>query len=229
MSVLEKMKQRLQGGRFRWLNQVLYTTHGQEALDMVLKQPALYEEYHQGFREQTKGWPQKPVHEAISWLKSCPREWIVVDLGCGEAELSQGVVQKVVNIDLAKSAPDVIVCNMAHVPLGDSSVDAAVFCLSLMGTDYGKFVEEAYRLVKPGGWVWIAEVQSRFINDDGESVLGDFITCVKKLGFELKSKETGNSHFLTLRFQKNKKRHDSEGGAEDVLWPSLRACVYKKR
>jgi hypothetical protein len=35
---------------------------------------------------------------------------------------------------------------MSDVPLPDDSVHAAVFSLSLMGTDYGKFLEEAHRV-----------------------------------------------------------------------------------
>ena len=37
----------------------------------------------------------------------------------------------------------VTACNLAHVPLPNASLDVAVFCLALMGTDWIKFVEEA--------------------------------------------------------------------------------------
>jgi hypothetical protein len=46
----------------------------------------------------------------------------------------------------ASLAPGVVACNMAEVPLPDASVDVAVFSLSLMGTDYGLFLEEAHRV-----------------------------------------------------------------------------------
>ena len=38
---------------------------------------------------------------------------------------------------------------MADVPLGDASVDVAVFSLALMGTDYGSFIVEAHRVSCP--------------------------------------------------------------------------------
>ena len=38
----------------------------------------------------------------------------------------------------------------AQVPLEDESVDVAVFCLSLMGTNIRDFLEEANRVLKPG-------------------------------------------------------------------------------
>lgn len=42
------MRQRLQGGRFRWLNETLYTTDGQAALRMMRQEPQLMEQYHEG-------------------------------------------------------------------------------------------------------------------------------------------------------------------------------------
>lgn len=40
--------------------------------------------------------------------------------------------------------------NYWQTPLGSSSVDVAVFCLSLMGTNYQSYLEESYRVLKPG-------------------------------------------------------------------------------
>lgn len=40
-----------------------------------------------------------------------------------------------------------------------ASVDIAIFCLALLGTDYPTFLEEAHRVLKPHGLLWIAEVQ----------------------------------------------------------------------
>ena len=57
--------------------------------------------------------------------------------------------QKVHSFDLVASAPGVVACNMADVPLGDASVDVAVFSLALMGTDYGSFIVEAHRVSCP--------------------------------------------------------------------------------
>ena len=41
-----------------------------------------------------------------------------------------------------------------------ASVDVAVFCLALMGTDYPSFLQEAARVLKPHGTIWIAEVHT---------------------------------------------------------------------
>lgn len=54
-SLLQQMRQRLQGGRFRWLNETLYTSDGSEALRLMSEQPELMEQYHEGER-RAEGW-----------------------------------------------------------------------------------------------------------------------------------------------------------------------------
>jgi ribosomal RNA-processing protein 8 len=228
-SMLQAMREKLQGGKFRWLNEIMYTRHSSESLSMMQETPELYQEYHQGYREQTKQWPERPVDRAIAWLKKKPKDWMVVDLGCGDAELSVKAPQHDVrNFDLSSSSPRVTVCNIASLPLADSSVNVAVFCLSLMGVDYGTFIEEACRVLKSSqGWLWIAEVQSRCVDEQGNSILDTLISRIELLGFKLRSKSTENSHFFIIIFEKMPM---SVGQRQtNVPWPQLRACVYKKR
>ncbi|KGK35934.1 hypothetical protein JL09_g4916, partial [Pichia kudriavzevii] len=47
-----KMLNKLSGSRFRWINEQLYTTDSKSALEMIQRQPELYEEYHKGFASQ---------------------------------------------------------------------------------------------------------------------------------------------------------------------------------
>lgn len=165
------------------------------------------------------------MDKAIEWLKGKPKSWRVADLGCGEAMLATQVSQQVDSFDLIANKPEVIACNMASLPLPDCCIDAAIFCLSLMGTDYGTFIEEATRVLKANGWIWIAEVQSRFIDESGRNVLKSFVKQLKVLGFDVKRQDTSNSHFVILELQKNEARSD----AVTLQWPALRACQYKKR
>lgn len=226
--LLERMRQRLQGGRFRWLNEKLYTCQGNEALDIMGQEPELYTQYHEGFREQTKGWPVQPVDVAIKWLSQKSVALEVADLGCGDARLASSVPQqRVRSFDLVATAPGVEACNMAQLPLQDDSLDVAVFCLSLMGTDYGSFLEEAQRVLRPGGWLWIAEVQSRFVNELGGNIIDQFIQAIQSLGLELKYKNLKNPFFLNLVFQRGTQQCIPPPHA--LEWPELRACQYKKR
>ena len=50
-----------------------------------------------------------------------------------------------------------------RLPLADGSVDVAIFCLALMGTDWVGCVEEAWRVLRWKGECWVAEVSSRFV------------------------------------------------------------------
>lgn len=97
---------------------------------------------------------------------------MVADFGCGDCKIARSVKNKVHSFDLAATCELVTVCDMskvnvsAHtacsvhgcskknlpvqVPLGDASVDIAVFCLSLMGTNLADFLAEANRVLKNG-------------------------------------------------------------------------------
>ena len=100
-----------------------------------------------------------------------------------------------------------------------------------MGTDYGSFLAEAARVLRPAGWLWIAEVQSRFVSEAGRSVLPDFLESLGQLGFAAKRQDTGNTHFLVLELQRGSGGGKGGGGGQQrqPVWPELRPCQYKKR
>jgi len=88
------MRARLQGGRFRQLNEALYTQPGDGAFSMMAGQPDLFKQYHDGFKEQVRGWPLQPVDAAIKWIRGALGEDdVVVDFGCGDARLGATVKQ----------------------------------------------------------------------------------------------------------------------------------------
>ena len=93
----------------------------------------------------------------------------IADLGCGEAKLSS-TLQKhcpklkldIISYDLSISNPLVQLADVAKLPRAEATVDVAIFCLALMGTNWPKFIEEAYRVLRWRGELWIAEIKSRF-------------------------------------------------------------------
>jgi len=133
-----------------------------------------------------ESWPQNPVDLFIEFLtNSCPPEAVVADFGCGEAKIAATVHDKVRAIhsfDLVAANKFITACDISHVPLGDESIDIAIFCLSLMGTNFLDFVREAHRVLKSGGSLKIAEVISRFTD------VGAFIKALNDVGFKLISK-----------------------------------------
>lgn len=231
-SFMDKMRAKLSGGQFRMLNEQLYTTTGDEGLALVSGSPELFEAYHAGFRAQVESWPTKPVHVIANLLKKSPKTWVVADFGCGDAELARSIAQKCHSFDLQtpEDAPEVVACNMSDVPLDDDTIDCAVFSLSLMGTDYGSFLEEAHRVLKPGGLLWIAEVRSRFDGQNGTASVASFVAALGKLGFKPKrDPDESNAMFFTAEFIKTWVAKKSKGAEAGVAWPPLKACAYKRR
>lgn len=110
----------------------------------------------------------------------------LIDLGCGEAALGRHILsldragKSLVcdSFDLAQpgtgtgvgtdgtddegAAPVTVADVTSRIPCDDASVDIAVSCLALMGTDWLGTIVEAHRVLRAGGVFWIAEIKSRF-------------------------------------------------------------------
>ena len=69
---LEQAEKRMKGSRFRLLNERLYTSTGEEAMEFFKDDPEAFVEYHDGYREQIASWPDKPIIQIINWLK---KQW----------------------------------------------------------------------------------------------------------------------------------------------------------
>lgn len=102
----KKMMAKLSGSRFRWINEQLYTTTSDKALELVREQPALFDEYHSGFRSQVQLWPENPVDVLVDQIKTrsekpvnapgglpglANKKVVIADMGCGEAQLALDV------------------------------------------------------------------------------------------------------------------------------------------
>ena len=125
--------------------------------------------------------------------------------------------------DLVAANDSVTVADIAHLPLEDASVDIVVFCLSLMGTNIRDFIFEAARILKTGGVLKIAELESRFRGEDLS--VDKFIQDIEKFGFKNSWKDLKNDFFYFIDFKKvidvKKKKK-----LPDI---ALKACLYKKR
>ncbi len=106
-------------------------------------------------------------------------------MGCGDAKLAQTLKNrkdiKVHSFDLVESEY-VVKCDIRKTPLKDGTCDVVIFCLSLMGLNFLEFLQEAYRILKKGGVLKIAEVESRFVD------VGEFVNSLKDIGFNLVEK-----------------------------------------
>lgn len=226
-----KMKEKLAGSRFRWINEQLYTVPSEEALKMITDNPEIFDEYHAGFRNQVQGWPENPVDTFVKRFKErlnkpvCSpgglpahkreNKIVVADMGCGEAQLAldlskidfkkkgvnpqnKALVVDTQSFDLKKANERVTVADVKNVPMEDNSADIVVFCLALMGTNFLDFIKEAFRILRPNGELWIAEIKSRFT--DGQT--DEFIKVLKSLSFFHKLTDDENTHFVRFEFFK---------------------------
>jgi ribosomal RNA-processing protein 8 len=115
-----------------WINEQLYTTSSEDALDMMRKDPTVFSDvsspalawdvrslvdrlssstsaqYHVGFRSQTEGWPTSPVTLLTDKLSAALSPGsLIIDLGCGDAALAKTLVPqgfKVLSYDLVGDA-----------------------------------------------------------------------------------------------------------------------------
>ncbi|XP_060032942.1 ribosomal RNA-processing protein 8 isoform X1 [Erinaceus europaeus] len=216
-----RMAQRLDGARFRYLNEQLYSGPSSAAQRLFQEDPEAFLLYHRGFQNQVKKWPLHPVDRIAKDLRQRPASLVVADFGCGDCRLASSIRNPVHCFDLASLDPRVTVCDMAQVPLEDESVDVVVFCLSLMGTNIRDFLEEANRVLKPGGLLKVAEVSSRF--EDIRTFLG----AVSKLGFKVIFKDLNNSHFFLFDFEKT--GPPRVGPKTQLSGLKLQPCLYKRR
>lgn len=186
-SLQSSMRQKLASARFRHLNEALYTTPSEKSLDLFTEDPQMFEEYHTGFRQQVAVWPENPVNGYIEditqrakvkngekggALKPLPRNkgaCTIADLGCGDAKLAETLQPQlsalrlqIHSYDLHSPSPFVTKADIAALPMADGAADVAIFCLALMGTNWPTFIEESWRILRPRGELWIAEIKSRF-------------------------------------------------------------------
>ena len=225
-SLQNEMQQRLEGAKFRMLNQQLYTTIGTESFSTFQENPDLFDVYHIGFRRQAEKWPTNPIDIIIASIaKQYPKPAVIADFGCGDAQLALRAHKNktVHSFDLVSTNSRVTAADMANVPLKDSAVDIAVYCLSLMSTNVRDCILEGHRVLKPRGCLKIAEVKSRFESPSVGGIDG-FIKKLHALGFDLKSKDdASNRMFVLFDFVKTSRT------VAAIPNFSFKACEYKRR
>ncbi|EGE00739.1 rRNA processing protein Rrp8 [Trichophyton tonsurans CBS 112818] len=153
-------------------------------------------------RPQHKRQGKKPA-QSSSGLQPLPRKaqglCTIADMGCGDAQFARALSSskkpmklKIHSFDL--HAPDSVItkADIANVPLEDGKVDVVIFCLSLMGTNWVSFVEEAWRILRSdgSGECWVSEVKSRFGKPNKQKSARGSIGKVKK--DKSKKKQKGN-------------------------------------
>lgn len=184
----------------------------------------------------------------------------IADLGCGDAALSIALQPltkklhiKIHSFDLQSPSLLVTKADIANLPLADGSVDIAIFCLALMGTNWIDFIEEAFRILRWKGELWVAEIKSRFGRVGGkgkrvehsvgkrqktgpenkrekkraEEESNDLVAAVEVDGMEDRGGETDVSAFVEVLRKRGFVLKEGEGGVDLRNKMFVKMCFVK--
>ncbi len=233
----------LHSAQFRWMNEMLYNSTGQDAKNKINKDyKQEFMAYHAAYDGIVqKEWPESPLQKMITTItkrlvkyKQTQNKIVVADMGCGSAKIAQHferynkgkrihVTVEVKSFDLFALNKYVTQCDIRNVPLETQSVDMVIFCLSLMGTNFHEYLIESYRVLKENGLLKVAEVRSRFYS------MNRFERFLNRVGFEVIAKDFDNTHFVIFHCQKSTSKTCQKFPIVFNAKKILKPCVYKRR
>jgi superfamily II DNA or RNA helicase len=186
--ILEYLKPSL--GDFSEMNKSWSVSRSENTQSRLKADPSEWYYYHSLYAEKRKEWSEIPYIEIAKKIKERP-EWVVADMGCGENLLSKELINKVHAFDYVAIDKDVIACDMSSVPLNSNEVDAVIFCLSLMGSNYLDYLKEAFRIIKPYGNLFICEPKKKIDNR-----IEEFKKDIESVGFKIIEVNSQSSKFI---------------------------------
>lgn len=186
--ILEYLKPSL--GDFSEMNKSWSVSRSENTQSRLKADPSEWYYYHSLYAEKRKEWSEIPYIEIAKKIKERP-EWVVADMGCGENLLSKELTNKVHAFDYVAIDKDVIACDMSSVSLNSNEVDAVVFCLSLMGSNYLDYLKEAFRIIKPYGNLFICEPKKKIDNR-----IEEFKKDIESVGFKIIEVNSQSSKFI---------------------------------
>ncbi len=176
-------------GDFSQMNARFNSSKSATNHERLKSQPEEWYLYHTLYREARARWSEVPYEVLAAWVSKRP-DWIVGDFGCGEALLATDVPNKVYSFDHVAVSEHVVACDMANTGLEPELLDVAIFSLSLMGINVRDYLVEAYRLLRFGGYLKIAEPASRW--PDREVL----IDLIEGAGFQLLGRVKMRAQFV---------------------------------
>ncbi|MFN9839552.1 MAG: helicase-related protein, partial [Pseudanabaena sp.] len=182
-------------GDFSAMNNRFNNSYSQTTGDRLKANPEEWYQYHHLYRAARETW-QEISYEKIAEILQKKPDWVIGDFGCGEAKLAELLPNIVHSYDHIAINEKVIACDIAHTLLKDETLDVAVFSLSLMGLNYADYLKEAYRTLKDGGSLLIAETMSRWTDKKQE-----LIDTIRNSRFTIISEKTGD-RFLYINATK---------------------------
>jgi superfamily II DNA or RNA helicase len=193
-------------GDFTKMNNRWYASGSDKTHERLANNPEEWAHYHTLYRQLRETWPVVPYKEEINWLLARDG-YVVGDFGCGEAFIAAeaGSKHTIHSFDHVAIDNRVIACDIAHVPLEDESLDVAIFCLSLMGSNFTDYIREAHRCLVLDGHLHIWEAASYFED------VKKFAAALGKLGFDVTAPSIEGA-FVRVYAHKNNRKPDAKLG-----------------
>jgi ubiquinone/menaquinone biosynthesis C-methylase UbiE len=79
------------------------------------------------------------------------------------------------NYDHIAVDSSVTACDISKLKLEDHSVNIAILCLAMWGSNCREYLVEAYRILEEGGKLLIYEPSKRWTNEDGSCRLENWL------------------------------------------------------
>lgn len=66
---VSSLREKLKGSRFRFLNEMLYSSEGSDAVKLFTDDKDAFKAYHDGYRQQVQQWPLNPLDRIIKSIR----------------------------------------------------------------------------------------------------------------------------------------------------------------
>jgi len=182
-------------GDFAKLNQKINIENSSTTHKRLLADPEEWEEYHRQYRDARKEWSVIPYEVWIKRINELSDRLVIADFGCGEAKIHEAIGSRVHSFDHVSIDQSVTSGDMRNVPLADSSVDIAIFSLSLMGKNWKEYIVEAKRCLATNMYLFIADTTKAM-----ENRLSELRDVLSDEGFDVYQDEVkGDFTFIEAR------------------------------
>jgi superfamily II DNA or RNA helicase len=161
------------------LHQRYKTMNSQTLSDHFKKCPGDWAEYHRvaALNDATFTKDDIPRNRIIKYLEALPGSRVkeVVDLGCGKAQIALHFAGnkrfQFHNFDHVAHDSSVTARDIANTGLDDYSVDIAILCLAMWGSNCRDYLSEIYRIIDEGGRLLIVEPYKRWNEQAGDAII----------------------------------------------------------
>jgi ribosomal RNA-processing protein 8 len=159
------------------------------------------------YGKESAQWSVRPSDRIAARLRGI-RLRTVADLGCGDGRLRDAVAPlSVVSVDHCAAKDGIIAADIAQTGLDPRSVDAVVFSLALIGKNWRDYLVEANRILRLGGFLFIAEPQRRAGQDASR-----LIDAVRDRGFGIQGEVIHEERIVYVTAVKQREEEGQKDG-----------------